>query len=93
MEYRIVYAPWLNPIMKRILSGWQAITIGHTIYSGVEVLGSAVIAHEIVHISQWERYGWLFPFKYALSSLEAYRAGTSWYYGNEYEIEARENSR
>ena len=78
-------APWLKPILSLIVHDWLAITIGHTIYAA-RPLNDAELAHELVHVAQWERYGWTFPLRYAWASLTALPHP---YRDNRYEIEAR----
>jgi hypothetical protein len=43
-------------------------------------VSDAILEHEAVHKKQWQRYGMLFPFLYALAGRDALR--------NRYEIEA-----
>lgn len=46
-----------------------------------------IIAHELVHLDQWERYGWSFYPRYISGWI---KAGFS-YTNNPMEVEAREN--
>lgn len=68
----------------------MAIVIGNTIYlhgcTKKDFLQNrSWVRHELVHIRQFRRYGWLgFIFRYV---LECIRKG---YYNNKYEQEARE---
>lgn len=89
VPYRIVYAPWLKPVMRFLVPNWAALTIGHTIFAATPLLTSAVLRHEQVHISQWDRHGALFPVRYAAASIAALLSGQHWYTANPYEIEAR----
>jgi len=77
--------------MSHILPNWLAITIGHTIYAA-RPLSDPELAHELVHIQQWDRYGLGFPLRYAWASLAALRAGGSWYWDNAYEVEANDRA-
>ena len=88
MNYRIIIFPPAKYLMRLFLPNWTAITIGHTIIAAAP-LSDSVLSHELVHVEQWERYGWRFPFLYAWSSISAVRAGLHWYWANEYEKEAR----
>lgn len=85
---RVIYVPWLKPIMDIFLPDWRAITIGHTVFAD-SPLSESLIAHEKVHIEQWDRFGISFPVRYFYSSYKAWNLGMHWYWANEYEIEAR----
>ena len=50
----------------------------------------AELEHELEHVRQWERHGWIFPLAYLAAALRARRAGKSWYHENRFEREARD---
>jgi hypothetical protein len=52
--------------------GFQAITLGHVIVT-TERVGDRVLAHELCHVAQHERWGPLFYPAYLLTSLAGYR--------------------
>ena len=53
-----------------------------------------VMKHELVHVTQWKKHGFFFPFKYIyLMIRSALKHGAKKaYYNHPYEIEAREIS-
>jgi hypothetical protein len=88
---QLVYSRWLPQ-----LGGWltgrrrpmTAVTIGHTIYLHPgRTLSQRLLRHELVHVAQWERYGWTFPIRYAWAHV---RDG---YLHNRFEVEARKAER
>jgi Domain of unknown function (DUF4157) len=52
--------------------GFQAITLGHVIVTA-EPVGDRILAHELCHVTQHERWGPLFYPAYLLSSVTGYR--------------------
>jgi hypothetical protein len=52
-------------------------------------LSERELRHELAHVEQWRRHGWTLAVRYALASLQAWRAGQGWYRGNRFEVEAR----
>jgi hypothetical protein len=56
--------------------GFVAVTSGRVIVSR-EWLNSVMIQHEFVHVLQWLRYGWRFPFVYVGSFLRNFLFGKS----------------
>lgn len=52
--------------------GFSAITLGHVIVT-TERLGDHLLAHELAHVGQHERWGPLFYPAYLLTSLAGYR--------------------
>ena len=87
MNYRVFVRPWVKPFMDKILPNWLAITLGHTIIAA-RPLDPRELDHELVHVRQWDRYGWTFPLRYGLSSIRAALRGKDWYWDNEFEVEA-----
>ena len=88
MRYRLHVHPVLRRPGRVLLPNWLAITLGRHIWSW-RSLDPAELAHELTHVSQWERHGVFFAFRYLGASWQALRSGTHWYWGNEYEREAR----
>lgn len=76
----------------RVLAwGWVgAITFGHLVLARDQATLERTLAHELVHVRQYERWGLLFPFLYLWASWQAWRAGGRAYWDNRYEVEARE---
>ena len=87
--HRILYAPWLRPIMSVFVPNWLAITIGSTIIAA-RPMTDRELAHEIAHVEQWQRYGASFVVRYVAASVAAMRAGGHWYRDNRFEVDARE---
>jgi hypothetical protein len=71
-----------------LIPDWLAITIGGTIYAWRE-LSDGELEHELEHVRQWRRIGFLFPLAYLASSIGAARAGKRWYQDNRFEVAAR----
>ncbi len=67
-----------------------AITIGHLVLARDRATLERTLAHELVHVQQYERWGLLFPLLYLWASWEAWRRGGRAYWDNRYEVEARE---
>jgi hypothetical protein len=70
--------------------GWRfrAIAFGHVVLS-VDELDARTFEHELVHVSQYERWGPLYLPAYGLSSLLALVRGRHFYRDNGFEIAAR----
>jgi hypothetical protein len=70
--------------------GWRyrAITFGHVILC-VDELDDDLLAHELVHVRQYERLGAFFMPAYLWASVAAWLRGGHHYLDNRYEIEAR----
>lgn len=69
--------------------GIVAITVGHCVMATNECGLHQTRAHERVHVAQFERWGPLFPFLYAMSSVAAWARGADYYLDNHFEQEAR----
>lgn len=67
-----------------------AITIGHLVLARDSATLERTLAHELVHVRQFERWGLLFPLLYLWASWEAWRHGGRAYWDNRYEVEARQ---
>ena len=69
--------------------GWRyrAITFGHVVL-GIDELDDRVLAHELVHVRQYERWGPLFIPAYLGSSLWLWLRGRHPYWDNPFEREA-----
>ena len=70
--------------------GWRyrAITLGHVILC-VDRIDDRVLAHELVHVRQYERWGPFFIPAYAFASLWTRARGRSAYADNPFELAAR----
>lgn len=75
--------PFVAGILGRMNGPAAAVTLGRTIILNRSArLTPSLLAHELVHVEQWDRDR-LFPLRYAAASL---RHG---YWDNPYEVEAR----
>lgn len=70
--------------------GWsyRAITLGHVVLS-VDEIDERTLAHELVHVRQFERWGPLLTILYPLASLGALLRGQHHYRDNLFEVQAR----
>lgn len=70
--------------------GWRyrAVTFGHVVLC-VDEIDGATFEHELVHVSQYERWGPVFPIAYGLASLRARLRGGHHYRDNVFEVQAR----
>jgi hypothetical protein len=68
--------------------GASALTLGHVVLGSDSAALQRSRPHERVHVAQYEKWGPLFPFAYAASSLSALFGGDSAYSGNRFEKEA-----
>lgn len=79
-------------LVKRIIPNWAwAQTWGRVILIKeiyYPQFFEDLMKHEIVHVRQWKRYKFLFPFLYLFYSLKAFILGKNPYYDNEFEVEA-----
>ncbi len=81
----------LPAILRRLPPGRvAAITVGHTVLAVDGATLDQTRAHERVHVTQFERWGPLFPVMYGLASWTAWRRGQHYYLDNRFEREARE---
>lgn len=87
-RHRVHVWPWLRRPGGLILPNWLAITIGRDILAW-RPMNERELRHELAHVEQWRRHGWWLAPRYALASWRAWRAGTGWYRGNAFEIQAR----
>lgn len=81
---------------NRSAEGWllralpfRAITLGHVIVAATPQELARLRAHELVHVRQYERWGPVFFFAYAASSLWQLLRGRRAYWDNHFEVEAR----
>jgi hypothetical protein len=88
VRHRVHVIPWLRRPAGRLLPNWLAITIGRDILAW-RPLGERELRHELAHVAQWRRHGAWLPVRYLLASVASLRAGTGWYTGNAFEVEAR----
>ncbi len=68
---------------------FRAITLGHVIVAATPRELARLRAHELIHVRQYERWGPLFFFAYAASSLWQLLRGRRAYWDNHFEVEAR----
>ena len=91
-DHTVVVLPWLKgPMQKFVLPTWTAITIGHRIFSWRK-LDEVELAHELVHVKQWQLYGVSFVVRYFMASRAAKAAGGDRYWDNIYEKEAAQEA-
>ena len=89
VKHRLHVVPWLRRPGSLLLPNWLAITIGRDIVAWRD-LSAAELRHELVHVGQWRRHGAGFTVRYLAASLTSLVAGSGWYRGNRYEVEARQ---
>ncbi|HUF07164.1 MAG TPA: hypothetical protein VMP86_07230 [Candidatus Binatia bacterium] len=87
-RHRLVIVPWLRIPGRLLLRDWLAITLGGTILAW-RTLTAAELEHELEHVRQWRRLGFLFPVAYIAEALRAKRSGKRWYHDNRFEADAR----
>jgi hypothetical protein len=70
--------------------GWRyrAITLGHCVLC-VDEIDPDLMAHEMVHVRQFERWGPLLLFAYPAASVRALASGGHYYRDNYFEAQAR----
>jgi hypothetical protein len=70
--------------------GWRyrAITFGHVVLC-VDRIDEPTLAHELVHASQYERWGILLWPAYLVAALWAVASGRHFYRDNYFEVQAR----
>lgn len=81
---------WLEWLLSRAFPTFPigAITLGHVVLAADAAQLEACRSHELAHVRQYERWGALFPFLYAGSSLLAFARGGHLYEDNVFEREA-----
>jgi hypothetical protein len=89
VKHRVHVVPWLRRPGSLLIPDWLAITLGRDIFAW-RAMSARELAHELAHVRQWNRYGALFALRYLAASWSSRRAGTGWYRGNRFEVEARE---
>lgn len=75
---------WLAGFMMFLFRPVSAVTLRNTIVAydkPVGTMSAGLLAHELVHVEQWRRYGWTFPIRYIWGLRRGYR-------DNPYEQEA-----
>jgi hypothetical protein len=85
----LIVMPWLRrPGHHLVLPDWLAITLGRWILAW-RALDDAELAHELVHVRQWQRFGLRFIPRYLRASwLASRREGGDAYRDNRFEREA-----
>ncbi len=80
----------LTKALARLLPGISisAITLGHVVLAQTDGDVAEWRAHERVHVTQWARWGLLFPVAYFGASLAARLRGRDAYLDNPFEREA-----
>jgi len=73
---------------RRIGFRHRAMTLGHVVLC-VDEIDDRVLEHELVHVSQWERWGLAFLPAYLLATLGALLRGRHFYRDNPFEVQAR----
>jgi hypothetical protein len=81
-------ATWAGRLSRR----YRAMALGHVVLC-VDDIDAAILDHELVHVSQWERWGPAFVLAYPLATLVALARGKHYYRDNHFEVEARRLSR
>lgn len=76
---KIVRVPFLIPTWAAA----QVLGPNTILVKQSEPLSPGLIAHELAHIDQWRKYGWMFGIRYLLSIAK------HGYYDSPYEAEAR----
>lgn len=81
---------WIQPILRRvpIAGGASAITLGHTVLGRTAADLDRARTHELVHVTQYERWGPLFVPAYMISSAYLMLRGQDPYWDNPFEREA-----
>jgi hypothetical protein len=69
----------------------RAITLGQVVLC-IDDLDEKTLAHELVHVAQWERWGIAFLPAYLVASLRARLRGGHYYRDNAFEVQARQIS-
>lgn len=86
----LVRGPFADVVLSRHPFGaMTAMALGHVIIAEHQGLSSRVLAHELEHVRQAERWGIVFPFVYLASSAWAGIRGRDAYWHNHFEIAAR----
>lgn len=79
------WLPWLAGILMFRFRPMSAVALGRTIVAYDRPMGTlpaSTLAHELVHVAQWEKYGVTLPLRYIWGHI---RHG---YEDNPYEVEA-----
>ena len=86
----MIVVPWLKrPGHYFLLPSWLAITIDRWIFAW-RPLDDAELAHEVCHVRQWQRYGFIgYIVAYMRESAREKRLGKDRYRDNRFEVEAR----
>jgi hypothetical protein len=66
----------------------RAMTLGQVVLC-IDDLDEGTLAHELVHVAQWERWGIAFLPAYLVASLVARLRGGHYYKDNTFEVQAR----
>ena len=74
--------------LRRLPIRPSAMTLGHTIVGLTKSDLDRTRAHEMIHVRQYERWGFFFVPAYFLASLIAWWQGKNYYRDNAFEVEA-----
>jgi len=66
----------------------RAMTLGHVVLC-VDDIDEGILEHELVHVRQWERWGFAFLPAYFIATLGALLQGRHLYRDNGFEVRAR----
>lgn len=88
-KHRVHVWPWLRPAGRLLLRDWLAITLGRHVLAW-RSLSERELRHELAHVEQWRRHGFLLVPLYAMAAWQARRTRDGWYRGNRFEVEARD---
>lgn len=81
------FIDWM--LRRHPAGGMHAMAIGHVVIAMQGLLSPRLLAHELEHVRQAERWGPLFPVLYVLSSVWQLLHGREAYRDNHFEVAAR----
>lgn len=86
----LVRGPFADCMLGRHPFGaMSAMALGHVVIAEQQGLSSRVLTHELAHVRQAARWGFVFPFAYLAASAWAAIRGRDAYWHNSFEIAAR----
>jgi hypothetical protein len=86
----LVQGPLADWTLRRHPAGaMNAIALGHVVIATQDGLSPRLLAHELEHVRQAERWGPLFPLLYLASSAWQLLRGRDAYWHNHFEVAAR----
>lgn len=81
-------ADWL--LLRHPAGAMNAMALGHVVIARQQALSPRLLAHELEHVRQAQRWGPLFPLLYLGSSAWQLLRGRNAYWHNHFEVAARE---